>query len=536
MKRTQVSDKQGDREYLWAVWVSLAIMAAASLPYLIGWGVAPAGYRFLGFTYNVDDACVYLSWMRQAADGHFFLRNLFTTEPQVGHGFNLLFFCLGTLARIFHLPLVAVFHIARVAFGLALLLAIYGVSGIWLKDVRSRRIGLLIAGLSGGLGWMFWKTEGTRLAVDLWQPEAITFLSVYLSPLYSFPTLLMIGSLYFLHRFTATGAWKYAVSAGLVLLVLANVHTYDLITLAIAWSLYSAYRLVRRPPDFRPIAGGALAVAVAVPTAAYQLYFYVTEPIFRARAAVTTLSPNVAWYLVGYGLLVPLAVFGVWRSLKDRRDIGLLVCWAAAGFIAAYLPVAFQRKLIMGTHIPLSLMATLGVVGLAGYCPSRLRSALPAIILVLMIPSNLCFMSRDVGRVASNEPHTTAHAPFVSDNEFAALAYLRAHAGNDDVILAPPGLAVLVPGFTGRYAYSGHWGETVDFRAKLWEVIGFYSSESSEEERRAFLRKNRIAYVLGYHRPAADDVGFVDFRIHHAPYLKPVFDTAEITVYRVTAG
>ena len=171
-------------EYRWASWVAIGIMALTCIPYVVGYVTTPAGYHFLGFTYNVDDAFGYLSWMRQAADGHFFLRNLFTTEPQSSRGFNLLFFALGTFARITHLSLVAVFHLTRIAFGIALLLAIYGMSAFWLEDKRSRRIGLLIVGLSAGIGWLF-HGEAMFSSVDRWQPETITFLSLYPSPLCS---------------------------------------------------------------------------------------------------------------------------------------------------------------------------------------------------------------------------------------------------------------------------------------------------------------------------------------------------------------
>ena len=520
-------------EYRWVVWVSLAIVVAASFPYLIGYGTAPPGYRFIGLTYNIDDACVYLSWMRQAADGHFFLRNLFTTEPQVGRGFNLLFYCLGTFARFAHLPLVAVFHLARIVFGFALLLAVYGFSGVWLKDVRSRRIALLVVGLSSGFGWLFTRMQGIARPVDLWQPEAITFLGIYLSPLFTFPTLLIVGTLYFLHRYTVTGAWKYAGAAGVLLMLLANVHTYDLITLAVTWGLYSGYWLAQRPRDLRPVAGGALAGLIAAPMAAYQVYVYLGEPVLRTRVAVPTLSPGIVWYLLGFGLLIPLAILGIHESIKERRQTGLLICWAAAGFITVYLPVSFQRKLIMGTHIPLSLMATLGLTGLAGYLAPRWRTALLTLAIAVMLPSNLYFISRDAVRVVSNEAHTTGHVPFISENELKALAYLRDHTRPDDVILSVAGLAVLIPGFTGRQVYYGHWGETPDFAAKLRKVSVFYRLDTSDQERRAFLKKCGITYVVGYHGGSTAEMPFVDFEVEPASYLKPVFSTEEVTVYRV---
>lgn len=514
-------------EYGWALWVAIGIMALTCIPYLIGYLTTPAGYHFLGFTYNVDDAFGYLSWMRQAADGHFFLRNLFTTEPQSSRGFNLLFFALGTFARITHLSLVAVFHLARIVFGIALLLAIYGMSAFWMKDVRSRRIGLLMVGLSAGIGWLF-HGEAMFSSVDRWQPEAITFLSLYPSPLYSVPTLMMVGSLYFLLKYEKTASLKYAACAGLILLILANVHTYDLITMGLIWALYSTYRFAGR--DFRPAIGGLIAAAIAAPAAGYQLYFYMIDPAFRARAVIATPSPAIYWYAAGFGLLIPLALYGIWRSVKAKRDVGLLICWAAAGFIAAYLPIAFQRKLIMGTHIPLSLLAALGVMGLIQYVPAKRQTIALICLIGVLIPSNLVFLSTNIVRVLTNEISTAAHVPYVSGDELAALDYVRTHSEPGDLILAPPPTALLIPGFCGRPVYCGYWGETEGYRRKFWEVFGFYSNKETPGERLDFLRQHGFSYVLGYH--PSKGVRMVDFDEKPAPYLRPVFQRDELTVYK----
>ena len=64
------------------------------------WRCPDAIFSFLGLTHNIDDGAVYLSWMRQSADGHFFIRNLFTNEPQVARQFNLLFLVMGGLAGL----------------------------------------------------------------------------------------------------------------------------------------------------------------------------------------------------------------------------------------------------------------------------------------------------------------------------------------------------------------------------------------------------------------------------------------------------
>lgn len=509
------------REWKWALLVSMGIVFLASIPYLFGYAVVPPDYSFIGLTYNVDDALVYQSWMRQAADGHFFARNLFTTEPQIGRSFNLLFYALGRFAGVTHLPLIAAFHLARVVFGVGLLLLIYAFSRLWIPDIRTRRLILLLVGLSSGIGWLVPIGEGFHRSVDLWQPEAITFLSIYLSPLFSFSLILMLGSLYLLYLHGLTGRVRHALMAGGVLLILGNVHTYDLVPVGITWALYATVSLLRRNP--RPALGGLIAAVIGSPSAAYQVYTYLHEPVFRIRADVPTLSPSIVFYLLGFGLLIPLAALGAKRLRAEKADWAILVCWIVAAIGAAYLPVSFQRKLIMGIHIPLSILAGVGLAVIASKVRGSASIGVVALLVVLLSPSNAVFMVRDMARITADEAHTTAHAPFISANELAALEYLRTHAGHDDVVLAQPWFSSLVPSYTGRRVYCGHWGETARFAEKLREVTVFFRETDGAEQDAAFLRKYGIAYTVDYGQLSTADLRRV---------MIPVLRSGSITVYQ----
>ncbi len=74
------------------------------LPTALGYFLAPVmgrgGSLFIGTAYNIDDYCNYLSWLRQMADGHFFIHNLFTTDPQQDIEFNIFFWLLGRIMAV----------------------------------------------------------------------------------------------------------------------------------------------------------------------------------------------------------------------------------------------------------------------------------------------------------------------------------------------------------------------------------------------------------------------------------------------------
>ena len=513
-------------EWTWVLLVSAGIVCLASVPYVFGYAIAPSGYSFLGLTHNADDALVYLSWMRQSVDGSFFLRNLFTTEPQAARNFNLLFYALGRFAGLTHLSLVAVFHIARAVLGLGLLLLIYAFSGSWTADLTARRLALLVAGLSSGLGWLVPAGEGINRPVDLWQPEAITFLSIYLSPLFAFSLILILGGLWLLYLHAVSGRLRFAIGSGVLLLILGNVHSYDLVVVAIAWAAFALSSLTKPPRSARPIVGGLIAGLIASPSVAYQAYLYAREPVFRLRADVPTLSPASWFYLVGLGLLVPLTVAGIRRLRTEGGDFRLLVSWALAAIISSYLPVAFQRKLIMGIHIPLSILGGIGLATVVRWPKKRWFGVLTAGWVAVLALSNLSFLGRDMHRIAIDEAHTTAHPPFIAADELAALDWLRGHSNPGEVVLAEPWTASLIPAWTGLPVYCGHWGETARFGEKLRETLAFFEGSRDLDVDDQFIKRHRIAFIMDCHRiPSLDDrlalLGFV-----------AAFRSDAVTVYR----
>ena len=147
------SAKSNPIEQRWVVIVAALTMLLTLLPYLIA-AMQSQGRKFMWLGYNLDDSCVYLSWMRQAADGSVRALNLFTTENQNGMLLNPFFLVLGKFAGITGLPLLAVYHGARLLFGFLLLLAVYKFISQTISDLNQRKTAFLFVCLGSGLGWL----------------------------------------------------------------------------------------------------------------------------------------------------------------------------------------------------------------------------------------------------------------------------------------------------------------------------------------------------------------------------------------------
>ncbi|HLB77720.1 MAG TPA: hypothetical protein VJO72_11855, partial [Candidatus Dormibacteraeota bacterium] len=419
-------------ERRWAWGWALAAMAVASLPYLFLLGVTPPGRVFWGFVNNPDDHCVYLAWMRQVADGHFFVQNLFTGDRQSGRSINLFFWALGTLARFTHLPLALVYHLARFGFGAFLLVLVYHLAALLTEDRLSRRAAFGFVALSSGLGWLMWPGPGDSppgVPADTWQPEAITFLSLYANALFCASMAAMVGIFLGLLHAQRAGKYRPAVGVGLLLFLLGNFHSYDAITVAAVWAGYLLVTgLASRRVPVSELRQAAVASAIGLPAILYQYYLLRTDPVFQARAAVPTPSPALWYYLLGYGFLIPLAVLGAWRliALGSARRPGLLfpIVWAVVGFAAIYIPVSFQRKLAEGLHLPIAILAAIGAVEIARRAKLRpaYSPAFVALLLLLTVPSNVRFVSRELNRaVNENRGSSLLHPVFWPRTELEAM-------------------------------------------------------------------------------------------------------------------
>ncbi len=483
-------------------------MALTCLPYLLVALRTPSGAMFPWVLFNTDDHAVYFSWMRQGMDGRWLIRNLFTTDRQSGAHFHAYFQLLGAAAGLLRLDLALAYHVARLLTGAGALVLVYRLAAWFTDDVFERRCALWVTALSGGIGWLFWRDRvQTNEPVDVWQPEALTFPSLYTNGLFTVSLLLMLGVVLGLIRAERNGKLDGAVAAGLCGLVLGNVHSYDMIHLTVVWL---CYLLLRGQLDYRlpwpALKQALIAAAIASPSVLAMAWLYLSEPVFRSRADTQTLTPGFDRYVLGYGLLLPLAGFAARElalrsrsTVRERRgDLLFPITWAVVGLCVAYLPFAFQRKLVMGVHLPLGLLAGIAVARLTQLARRHLSPGMSAALLIAVLsPSSVLYLARDI-RLARDEGVTSTgvHPVYWNESQINLYRWIGEHTPRESAVLAFPFDAVFVPAFSGRAVYAGHWGETPRFSEKPGEIFGFYWGLGGSEGRREFLRRSRVRLVV----------------------------------------
>lgn len=519
-----------EKRFLLAV-IALHLLAI-TLPYFWASTITPNGYSYGGLLFSPDDANVHLAWARQAADGHFFTRDLFTTESLDSHEkplfFNALCGVMGLLARI-GIPLVFGYHLLRVVFAVVALLAFYALARRLLTRMRDRYLALLFVAFGLGAGYLMPLLPG-RIFIDRpdgnfpMMPEAFFFSSSFLFTL----NVAALALLLLLHL-CALGApeledgarRKKAVALGFVgAALLSNIHTYDAIPLLITLAAATLVTKSPAPMRRRLIVTGALIVGALLPLF-YQLIVFRGSEEFRIKALTPTPAPPPLDLLLSYGVLVPLAVFGmiaVWKMVDaSRRAVGLWLClWMLVTLVSAYLPVSFARKMLEGFHLPLCLLAALGLGWLLDRLASRpIRLVIAGASMVLVCASAVqlwtwCTLENTQNPQDYNASRGPLMPPlYLTSGDLSALEFLNTQVPPADkataAVLCWGKLGNYVPRETGMYTYFGHWAETLNVESKdghpgkFSQVLDFFSGKMTAEQAKAWLAANHIGYVIVGH-------------------------------------
>jgi hypothetical protein len=485
-------------EWRWAAIFAGLVMLLLTLPYLIAYSSQGSGWRFSGFLFGVEDGNSYIADMRQGADGAWLFRDPYTTEAQSGTPIYLPYLLLGKLAggAGIHDQLTVLFHLAQIAAGIAMLLAVYRFLAGFLESVPLRRWGMAAVGFGGGFGWLL-ALRGTY-PLELTSPEAFGFLSLFGIPhLAAARALLMLALAWFLSPLPAGGAKRQGVRIGAVLI---GVWLFQPLTVLVAWAVMGAYlallflryRISRAaaPVSLRdPLVRTLIAVGISIPLVAYTALSFALDPVLRRWGAQNFLpSSPLGEYLLSYSVLLLPALAGAYLALRAEDRWLLPIAWALIFPVMIYLPISVQRRMAEGFWVvPVVLALYFMEKKMAG----RARRAALALGMALMLPAAAIF----VGWAVSTS-RTPAAPVFLPVEEARALEWMDANAQPGAIVLAGYNAGNALPAFAGLISFIGHGPETLNGASKMLLVQAVFDGTRPETERLAALRETGARYVL----------------------------------------
>jgi len=356
--------------------LGLVVLAGSQIPTI--WGLraqnrdlhpdrvfngAPATYA--------DEAATYLSWMRQARDGRFFLTDLYTPEDHPRNYVNLLWWTLGSVCRLTGWSLVAVYSGARILLGALLMLLLFRLAGRLFVRPGERTACFLVLLLAGG--WEgFFRFLGPLPGVPRlgspawWMPEISTFFSLMLFPHFLAGFVCMVaGTLAMNPRLVAGAAArdeKSVVFRGSG----AGDGASDLLSSlrrglshGALWTAPLLFGLRDRRWPWTAWKPSLIASAVWLPSFLYNFAVFTANPAMRAwdeQNLMPTPIPKKLIICLGAGLLLSFLALLVPRKLGHAHLV--MAAWLLSTLAIIHLPLRFQRRMMGGIQFPL---AALGV-------------------------------------------------------------------------------------------------------------------------------------------------------------------------------
>lgn len=525
-------------------------VAVALVPYVTGYLSGGQDWEFGGVVMNFEDSHGYLAKMNQGAAGNLTYQIPFTSENHDGAFVGGFFLALGWICALTGLPVTWMWHISRIVFGFTLLLSSYLFIALYLEDVRQRLVAYVLVCFSAGFGWVVLLTGRFSILgfdlIDFKMPEAHIFFTLVTFPHFAAGATLLLVTFILTLLFHKTRRWRYASLAAAASFLLAIVHPYDLLVAAGTlglWLLAIVWRERRLP--VREIVGLVILGLAALPPLLYYLYIFSTNPAFGSWASQSgSPSPHPLHYLIGYG---PLLILGLPAMVQEARRVDtqrlLPLLWVVVVALLLYAPLKQQRRMVEGVHVPLSLLAGVGLYGYylprlegsalvrklvtlrrSAYSPRRMRSFIVFLAIVLTIPSNLYILA-SLAATAVMHPYPFFHES--AENE--AVEWLGINTRPSDTVLAAYGTGSYIPSRLNHRVFAGYWAETAHFEAKMEMIDRFFQPNTSDPWRRELLKEYAIAYI--FYGPREAVLG--GFDPSQSPYLSAVFANDLVTIYAV---
>jgi hypothetical protein len=499
----------------------LALAIVTGVPYIYAYVVQPHGQVFMGFFFLGDDANTYLAKMRQGWEGAWAWQNRYTTEVSPPAYLFMFWILLGHLAALLHLPLIATFHLARIAAAFGLMGAAWLFISHFIEDRSARRFAFFFVAIGLGLGYVIQFLHhpvvfGNQTDTLDWRmPELTAFYSVLALPHFAWSGVFAGLGVALTLKAIQRGSLGLAALAGAAWLGQASIHPQMPILMGGA----TAVALFLRPAPARGWMAAALAFAIPAPYILYSYLAFVGNPevqrwTFHSKNALPPETISLLFALAPQLLLALVGIPGALRR-RSREDL-FLVAWLVLLAAILYLPNPagdLRRRFLDAIYLPL---VVLGARGMYEVILPRLRSARAR----ALVPFSYVAFSTVGSAFLVLAPLAFATYPMysVSQGEYDGLVWL----GNQPAgtVLSMPGVGLYVPAYSPDTVYVGHYDETFGYFDKSQHAFDLLTGKADLAD---FIHVDHIRYVIwtsDLQSPPPDSLG------------PPAYDSPNFKIYR----
>jgi hypothetical protein len=524
------------REKRWLFAYSMFLVVLTSFPYILAFINQGADWVFTGFLFGVEDGNSYIAKMLNGAQGAWLFRSPYSAVEQQGALLYLPYLLLGKLlgSKASHIALVGLYHLFRVIAIGALSFAVHNFISLHIQESSLRKIGLIVATLGGGLGWVILAFGQTAwlgsLPLDFYSPESFGFLAIFGLPHLTLArALLFWGLTNYLNNRSDVKSMRFRIA--LLWLAMGLVHLLAVVVGLVLLGTHLAFTALRnRQGDYsekeqarwtQHFNQAIWAVSGAALPLLYNAWLYLKDPYLQAWAAQNLIpSPHPFHYLLAYGLLLPFVYFGARHLLSKDYCLGSFpVLWLLLLPLMVYSPFGVQRRFAEGVWIAFLVLA------LAAFESKPLRYRQSWRWLFAALGPTTAILLLGSLRLAQN-PELPAFRPI---EEISAFGEFRAQSQNGVLILTSFQTGNALPAWSPSSVLIGHGPESVGLPDLSSRVYSFYGTVSSDEERINLIQEFGVDYVfLG---PAERELG--KWRAEDMHELDLIIKNGSYSIYRV---
>ncbi|OGY44518.1 MAG: hypothetical protein A2729_01655 [Candidatus Buchananbacteria bacterium RIFCSPHIGHO2_01_FULL_39_14] len=533
------------REWQFVALMSVLMIILTGLPYLIGYFMAPAGTGYNGLdSLTPGDNPIYYSYINQVKNGSVLVKDLFTAEFQETAMFNIFWFLVGNLAKIFNWSVIFSFHFIRLFLTPVFVVAVYIFFTLFFRESKERKLALIFLLFSAGVGAYFIAPfslldfsgqPGFGTPNDIWVPESITFLSLYKTPHFIASLILMI--LIFLLMLLAfeKKQFRYSFGAGILAAIYFNFHPFYIPLIFGTLFFYLTILIFKAKKIlWFEVSHFLLLILLSLPSIYYHFWLIATSEVIRQRALQNiTLAPNFIFILIGYGFLWPLAAWGMIYLFKKRKFNHyylFLACLLLVAILLIILPNQFQSRYLQGIHLPLVIFAVVGLYSFKDTAKFKFLNnnfLLFFLFILFFAISNLFNLTRDLYYFII-QPEAVKNYFYLSEDLVFALKKLNELPAGS-LVLSDVNTSLFIPGFSQQPVFVAHGIETIDYGVKRLYADWFFAADNNSEKRLTFLKKQGIDYL--FFNQGIKKTGF--FNPADKNYLKFVYQNRDAQIYQV---
>lgn len=538
-----LSFTKGDWKFLWIIFSVVVVLTF--LPIFFGYLTTPPDKVFL-FKPNVNggDFVVYYSYIEQIKGGNFLFKNFFTSEAQPIHVFNTFWLLAGLFAKIFNLSAPFAIQILRFLFIFPFLIAAYYLLSFFFEDSFKKKVCFIIFIFASGLGGVFSLDPQIQdKFLDLFVPEAFTFLTLYTEPHFILSLILFISIIFLSIKALSDYKLKYSLLVGLFSLILFSFHPYHVYSVfLILFSFGVVEYFIRTKLNFNYIKHFIIVSLLSLPSILYQLWTIISIPaVYQHLLQNVTLTPSLQIVIISYGFLIPLAIIGSVLIIKNKQRSHLelmLVVWFVCQLFLLYLPVKTQIRLSEGLQFPIAILVTCGIFYLKDIFVQKIKNSnllnsmihqkislnmfLIYLFFVLFFVSSATVLYTDILLYSAQYKSF-----YISKAEYESINWLN-NTPENSIILSSYYTGNVIPGFVSRQVFIGHSHETANFKEKEKETQDFFKKYDASQ-RLSFLKENNINYLFW----GPEEKLGANFNPNDDNFLQKVYENGEVSIYKV---